>query len=341
MDRHERFMTRALELAELGRGSVSPNPMVGCVITYQDQIIGEGYHESYGGPHAEPNAIHAVEDPHLLKEASVYVTLEPCAHFGKTPPCADLLVSKGVKEVIIAARDSNPLVGGQGIARLEAAGITVLTGVLEREARLQNRRFFTMIEKQRPYIILKWAQTMDGFIARSNYDSKWISNELSRQLVHRWRAEEDAILVGTKTAHYDNPRLNVRDWTGKDPLRLVIDNQLTLDTSLHLFDQTQPTVCYNLVKSEQKENLQYVRLERGYPLTRILGDLNQRKTQSLIVEGGSVLLQHFIGLGLWDEARVFTGTSTFGEGIPSPKMGRPACEIFDIEGDRLERYINA
>jgi diaminohydroxyphosphoribosylaminopyrimidine deaminase/5-amino-6-(5-phosphoribosylamino)uracil reductase len=339
MEKHELYMRRALDLAELGRGRVSPNPLVGCVIVVDDQIIGEGYHEHYGGPHAEPLAVATVKDPDLLERATVYVTLEPCAHVGKTPPCADMLVAKKVKEVIIATKDSNPLVGGRGIAKLRAGGLTVTTGVLEKEARSQNRRFFTQMEKNRPYVLLKWAQTMDGFVARANYDSKWISNVHSRQLVHRWRAEEDAVLVGTKTAYYDNPKLNVRDWTGRDPLRIVIDKQLTLDPNGFLFDQTQPTICYNQIKEEKQDNLLYVKLPPDFQVGDLLADLHSRKVQSVLVEGGSVLLQHFIGQDLWDEARVFTGNVTFGSGIPSPHLNRVPSQTHDILGDRLDVYF--
>lgn len=333
-------MARALELAEWGAGSVSPNPLVGCVIVRDGRIIGEGYHEVYGGPHAEPNAVAAVGDPALLEGSTVYVTLEPCAHYGKTPPCADLLVSKKVQEVVIAARDSNPLVGGKGIDILQTAGISVVAGILEQEARWQNRRFFTAMEKKRPYLILKWAQTRDGYIARPNYDSKWISNPLSRQLVHRWRAEEDAILVGTKTAHYDNPKLNVRDWTGRDPVRIVIDKHLTVDPNSFLFDRTQPTLCYNLLKSEVSENLEFVRMDQSFSLEDLLADLHRRKVQSLIIEGGSHLLQQFIERELWDEARVFTGKIEFGAGIPAPRTGTLPWETRTIEDDRLDLYLN-
>lgn len=339
MTRHEAYMRRAMELAELGRGSVSPNPMVGCVVVVDGRIIAEGYHQQYGGPHAEPNALSEVTDPHILKKATVYVTLEPCAHFGKTPPCADLLVSKEVAEVIIGAADTNPLVGGKGVEKLRSAGISVTTGILEKEIRWQNRRFFTAIEKQRPFVILKWAQTRDGFVARANYDSKWISSSKSRQLVHRWRAEEDGILVGTKTAHFDNPKLNVRGWKGKNPTRIVIDRRLTLDPNLALFDRSIPTVCYNIVKEEKEERLEYVRLKSDFDLSDILDDLFKRKIHSLIVEGGSILLQQFIRLDLWDEARVFTGLPFFGSGIPSPKLDQLPFETHTIGDDRLDLYL--
>ena len=332
------FMRRALELAEWGRGSVSPNPMVGCVIVHEEKIIGEGYHRSVGGPHAEVNAVNSVENQELLKEATAYVTLEPCAHWGKTPPCANLLVEKGLKKVVIAAVDSNPLVGGKGIEILRNAGIEVETGVLEKEARLQNRRFFTQIEKQRPFVILKWAQTQDGFVAREDFSSKWISGSLSRQLVHKWRSEEDAILVGKNTARYDNPSLNVRDWTGKNPLRIVLDSNCELPDSLHLFDRTIPAICYNSKKSDSHQNLDFVDLGNNFSISDILKDLNSRKIQSLIVEGGRAVLSQFIESGLWDEARVFTGKTTFGAGIPAPILNQNPDESLTIGEDILNIY---
>lgn len=333
-------MRRALELAEWGRGHVSPNPMVGCVIVHDGFIIGEGYHQQYGGAHAEPNAVQAVERPELLKEATVYVTLEPCAHFGKTPPCAQLLVDKQVKKVVVAVKDPNPLVAGKGIQMLRDAGIEVEVGVLEQEAAALNKRFFTKIQKKRPYVILKWAQTQDGFVARPDYSSKWISNTHSRQLAHRWRAEEDAIMVGTKTAYYDNPRLNTRDWEGKNPVRVVIDKKLTLDNNLHLFDGSQPTICYNLEKEEEEEHLSFVKLEQDFRLQDILNDLYHRNIQSVIVEGGSFLLQMFISDELWDEARVFIGDTRFGSGIPAPLLNQKPEEMRDIMGDLLCVYKN-
>lgn len=341
MIKDELYMLRAIELAELGRGNVRPNPLVGCVIVHDDKIIGEGYHKVYGGPHAEVNAVEAVENKKLLKAATVYVTLEPCAHFGKTPPCADLLVRHAVHKVVIAALDSNPLVGGLGVAKLQAAGILVETGLLEDKVRRQNSRFFTVMEKHRPYVLLKWAQTKDGFVARTNYDSKWISNSHSRQLVHKWRAEENAIMVGTKTAYFDNPHLNVRDYEGNDPVRVVIDKKLTLDQNSFLFNQLQQTICYNNVKNEALENLEYVKLSEDFSLSELLNDLHKRKIQSILVEGGSYLLQKFISENLWDEARVFTGSSKFGTGIKAPQTGLLVEETYNVIGDKLEVYINA
>ena len=340
MDRNVQFMRRALELAEWGRGRVSPNPMVGCVIVHGDLIIGEGYHQQYGGAHAEPNAVNSVYHPALLKEATVYVTLEPCAHFGKTPPCAQLLIEKQVQKVVVAVKDPNPLVAGKGIQMLREAGIEVEVGVLEKEAAALNKRFFTQIQKKRPYVILKWAQTKDGFVARGDYSSKWISNAHSRQLVHRWRAEEDAIMVGTKTAYYDNPRLNTRDWEGKNPVRIVIDKKLTLDNNLHLFDHSQPTICYNLEKEDTEENLSFVKLNQDFGIQDILDDLRHRNIQSLIVEGGSFLLQTFISEELWDEARVFIGDTRFGNGIPAPLFNQKPEAMRNIMGDLLCIYRN-
>jgi len=336
----DRYMQRALELAAIGFGSVSPNPMVGCVIVRDGRIIGEGYHQKYGAAHAEVNAINEVKDHSLLQEATVYVTLEPCAHWGKTPPCANLLVEKKVQRVIIAAVDSNPLVGGKGIKILQDAGIEVITGVLEKEARLLNKRFFTQIEKKRPYVILKWAQTADKFVARTDFSSKWISNASSRQLVHKWRTEEDGILVGKNTARVDDPALNVREWVGKNPIRMVIDSKLELPNSLQLFDRTIPTICFNTQKSEKLENLEYIKLSQGFEVSELLGELASRNIQSLIAEGGSYLLSKFIESELWDEARVFTSQNKFGAGIPAPQMNQQSLENYHILNDLLEIYYH-
>ncbi|MBI0400684.1 bifunctional diaminohydroxyphosphoribosylaminopyrimidine deaminase/5-amino-6-(5-phosphoribosylamino)uracil reductase RibD [Cyclobacterium marinum] len=337
---HIKYMQRAIELAELGRGSVSPNPMVGCVIVHNGLIIGEGYHQKYGEAHAEVNAIASVKDKSLLKEATLYVSLEPCVHFGKTPPCADLIVKYQLKEVIIAAVDSNPLVEKKGIQKLEQAGIGVTTGILEQEVRNQNVRFFTQMEKKRPYIILKWAQTKDGFVARTNFDSKWISNSLSRQQVHRWRTEEDAILVGTNTARYDNPRLNARDWHGKDPLRLVVDRELKLEESLHLFDGKQDTIIYNHQLNKTIGKTEWAKMDVSIDAKAIVADLYARNIQSLIVEGGAAVLGDFIANDLWDEARVFTGNAKFGLGIPAPIMTTIPTAQYTFKEDLLAIYRN-
>lgn len=339
-DQDTLFMERALELAELGRGKVSPNPMVGCVIVHDDKVIGEGWHQKYGEGHAEVNAITSVQDHSLLVESTAYVTLEPCSHHGKTPPCADLLISKRVKRVVIGAVDTNPLVGGKGIKRMADAGIQVDHGLLAHDSRMLNSRFFTFIEKKRPYIILKWAQTEDGFVARENYDSKWISGEQSRSLVHQWRAEEDAIMVGRLTAQHDNPQLNVRGWEGSDPVRIVMDKELSLSKDLKLFDGQQRTLVYNKRKSEASKNLELIEVQSDDYLSFILDDLYQKKVQSVIIEGGSLLLKSFIDLGLWDEARVFTASAKFEKGIPAPLIKGTVIDEAEIGEDTLQIYTN-
>ncbi len=301
-------MQRALDLAALGLGSVSPNPMVGCVIVHNEQIIGEGWHRKYGQAHAEVNAVEGVIKKYpdnyktLLASSTVFVSLEPCSHFGKTPPCSDLLIEHGVRRVVICNHDPNPLVSGKGITKLQNAGIEIITGLLEAEGHELNRRFFAFIEQQRPYIILKWAQTADGFIAEKSGKPIAISNALSQALSHKWRTEEDAIMVGTNTAFNDNPQLNARHWVGRNPVRVVIDRSARLPQTLHLFDGSQQTIRY----------------EKALDLPQIVQDLFEKKIQSLIVEGGAMLLQGFINQGLYDEIRVFKATKRAGEGIAAP-----------------------
>lgn len=336
---YETFMRRALTLASHGKGLVSPNPLVGCVIVHEGKIIGEGWHKHYGGPHAEVNAVANVADKTLLNKSTVFVTLEPCSHFGKTPPCADLLIAEKVQKVVVANLDTNPLVSGEGIRKLRAAGIEVVTGILDKEARELNKRFFTAIERKRPYIILKWAQTSDGFVARENYDSKWISNEYSRQLVHRWRTEEDAVLVGMKTAQHDNPQLNVRDWTGRNPTRIVIDRFLKLSPKLHLFDGKQKTICYNLMLHEEHENNLRIRIPEVNFLESLIEDLYKRKIHSVIIEGGAQTLAAFINANLWDEARIFISPQQFGKGIEAPTV-KGETHTHYIQGDVLQLIYN-
>jgi diaminohydroxyphosphoribosylaminopyrimidine deaminase / 5-amino-6-(5-phosphoribosylamino)uracil reductase len=323
------FMQRALQLARLGAGMVSPNPMVGCVIVREGKIIGEGYHQKYGEAHAEVNAVNSVLDKSIISESIVYVTLEPCSHFGKTPPCADLLIKHQVKKVIVCNLDPNPLVAGQGIEKLRQAGVEVETGLLEEEGRALNKRFFTFIEKQRPYIILKWAESADGLIAKKNYEAVQISNLLSRRFVHKMRAENDAIMVGTNTARYDNPRLDTRFWTGKNAIRVLIDKGLSLSRSLNIFDGSQKTVCYHSVEGNiggvdiYSKNTEVALLKDDFRSSIehfILQDLYQRKVQSLIIEGGTFLLQSFIDLGLWDEAVILKSKMILEDGIQAPKM---------------------
>ena len=331
-------MLRAIELARLGTGSVSPNPLVGCVIVHDGKIIGEGWHKKYGEAHAEVNAVESVSNKALLKEATLYVNLEPCSHQGKTPPCAEMITRHQIRKVVIANVDTNPKVSGSGIKKLRDAGVEVISGVLQREGRDLNRRFFTFVEKQRSYIILKWAETDDGFIAHENYESKWISNDNSRQLVHRWRTEEDAVLVGTRTALHDNPQLNVREWTGRNPTRVFIDRFLRLDEKLNLFDRSQPTLCYNLLKHEEHHNLKLIRLDEGTFWEDMIHDLYMRNIQSVIVEGGGLTLQTFIDGGWWDEARIFRSHHTFGKGIKGPLIRGKLISEDKIKDDQLSIY---
>lgn len=334
----EHYMLRCLELARMGVGLVSPNPLVGCVIVKDEKIIGEGWHQHYGGAHAEVNAVNSVVDKDQLAGSTVYVNLEPCSHFGKTPPCTDLLIANKVGRVVIANTDTNKLVAGKGIEKLKAAGIEVVQGVREEQGRVLNKRFFTFHEKQRPYIILKWAQTLDGFVARSNYESKWISNELSRQVVHKWRSEEDAVLVGTKTAAHDNPVLTVRNWSGRNPVRIVIDRFLRLPDKLLLFDGSVKTICYNVLKHEEHPNLLLFRLPELNFLESLLEHLVSSGIQSVIVEGGSTTLSLFINAGCWDEARVFTATRQFYAGITAPAFTGTLVAEERFENDTLRIY---
>lgn len=315
-------MKRAIELAYLGLGKVSPNPMVGCVIVKDGLIIGEGWHQEFGGPHAEVNAVHTVLSRDKIAGSDVYVSLEPCSHHGKTPPCADLLIDLGVQNVYVSNLDINPVVKGKGIKKLKEASINVTINVCMEEGRMLNKRFFIYHTKKRPYIILKWAQTADRFIARKNHESKWISNEYSRQLVHKWRSEEDAIMVGANTVMYDNPRLNVRDWPGpvRQPVRIVIDPNLRIPPDRALYDGSQNTIVYNIKKTGFQSGAEWVKVQKTILLEEIMSDLYQREILSVIVEGGSHLIQSLITQGLWDEARIFISEQSFGEGIKAPDL---------------------
>ena len=318
-------MTRAIELAKLGMGRVAPNPMVGCVIVRDGKILGEGYHRKYGEAHAEVNAINSVLSPELLCESTMYVTLEPCSHFGKTPPCADLIIEKRIPRVIVGTIDTNEKVSGRGLERLKNAGIEVITGVLKDECDRMNRRFLTVHEKRRPYIILKWAQTEDGFIDRSREEEEfgqptWITNNLSRIAVHKMRSDEAAILVGTNTALKDNPSLTVRHWSGNHPLRMVLDRKGILPDNCALLDQSTETIVFTEAALPSKQNLEYVRIDFGSGmLEEINAFLSGRGIQSLLVEGGKALLESYLLKGLWDEARVYIGNKRFGSGVKAPE----------------------
>lgn len=348
MEQHEPFMKRCIELAALGMGAVSPNPAVGAVIVHEGRIIGEGYHGKYGESHAEVNAIRHVfenrEDAeNLLKGSAMYVSMEPCAHFGKTPPCADLIIRNSIPRVIVGCRDPFTNVNGKGIEKLRDAGIEVIEGVLAEQCISLNKRFFTRIRKQRPYIILKWAQTADKFFAPADGNQRWITSALSKQVVHQWRSIEDAVLVGKNTALHDNPQLNVRDWSGRDPLRIIIDRNLELPPHLHVFDQSQDTIVFNALKTEITGRIKYLELEDFDKLLPqlICYQLYLMDIQSLIIEGGAKTLNLFIKAGLWDEARVFTGRQVWGNGIPAPVLNAPPSETLSSGPDILEVWQNS
>lgn len=315
-------MHRCIELARNGLGNVAPNPMVGCVIVSNGKIIGEGYHQKYGEAHAEVNAINSVKDKENLKPATLYVNLEPCCYHGKTPPCTDLIIRHKIPKVVIGCTDPAPKVSGKGIKQLKKAGCNVTYGTLEKECKELNKRFFTFNEMKRPYIMLKWAQTMDGFIAYpSAKKPNRISCELSHTIVHKWRSEEQAIMVGTNTAHLDNPQLNVRKWNGKDPLRIVLDKTLRLSKDLHLFDRSIPTVVFTSCENKSQKNLEYVNIDfEKNIIPQILKDLYRREIQSIIIEGGTELLNSFIKNDIWDEMRVFIGNKIFGNGTKAPEL---------------------
>jgi len=348
------WMRRALHLAEYGRGSVSPNPMVGCVIVHQDKIIGEGWHRQYGGPHAEVRAVEDAErrdNGRFLSESTVYVTLEPCSHTGKTPPCADLLIRKNVKRVVICNGDPNPLVSGNGIRKLQDAGIGVETGLLSDEGYELNKRFFNAFKNNRPYVILKWAETADGFLGTANGSPVAISGTFSNMRVHKWRSEEDGILVGFNTALVDNPRLNVRKWEGRDPVRVILDRNLILPETLHVFDNQQPTVIVNYrqesalpVSPERYADAletAYVKVNPARDeIMQLLVKLNQRKIQSVFVEGGPAVLASFIKSGLWDEIRRCQSTKILGEGIKAPAPAGILTGSEKIQEDLWTYYRN-
>jgi len=317
-------MHRCLELAQLGAGYVAPNPMVGAVLVHEGRIIGEGWHKEYGKAHAEVNCINAVqeEDRQFISQSILYVSLEPCAHYGKTPPCTDLIIRHKIPKVVIGCRDPFKEVDGKGIEKLKAAGIEVETAVLEEECRELNKRFFTFHKKQRSFIILKWAQTADGFIAGDDSKRILISNEFSNRLVHKWRSEEAAIMVGTNTALRDDPALTTRLWPGPSPVRLVIDMNLRLPGSLKVFDGSERTIVFNTIKEDEKPNLSFIKLDKEKQFVPQLMDVLYRlPLQSVLVEGGAALLQTFIESGVWDEARVIVnGELSIGNGLPAPVL---------------------
>ncbi len=337
---HQKYMKRCIQLAGNGLGTTYPNPLVGSVIVYKDTIIGEGWHKKAGEAHAEVNAVNSVKDKSLLAHSTLYVNLEPCSHFGKTPPCSDMIIRLGIPDVVIGTVDPNAKVAGQGIERLKAAGIKVTVGILEKECLELNRRFFTFHEKKRPYIILKWAESADGFIAPETKNGNrpvWISNTYSRQLVHKWRSEEQAILVGTQTAIDDNPKLDVRDWSGNQPVRIAIDRSGRIPADSHIFDNQQETIVFSeKFFPSQKENVIFEPIDFGANiLPQILAILHRREILSVIVEGGRQTLQRFIDANLWDEARVFTGDAVLKDGTKAPEIRNQIAEKHSVDKDEL------
>lgn len=336
---HEIYIKRCIELAKNGLGTTYPNPLVGSVIVHEGKIIGEGWHQKSGEAHAEVHAINSVKDKSLLSKSTIYVSLEPCSHFGKTPPCCDLIIKHKIPNVVIGTVDPNEKVAGNGIKRLLENGANVTVGILENKCNELNKRFFTFHNKKRPYIILKWAESTDGFIAPLHRDKKepvWLSNEFSRQLVHKWRSEEQAILVGTKTVLDDNPKLDVRDWNGKNPIRIVIDRTGKIDSSYYVKDKKTKTIFI----TEQEnilsdENCIYENVIFENRLAEKIGAiLYKNHIQSVIIEGGTTTLETFINENLWDEARVFRSKIQLNEGVKSPVL-KENSEVTTIQNDEL------
>jgi diaminohydroxyphosphoribosylaminopyrimidine deaminase/5-amino-6-(5-phosphoribosylamino)uracil reductase len=341
MTTDEKYMRRCLELATNGLGNVAPNPMVGAVLVHNEKIIGEGFHRQFGEAHAEVNALHNAIANHgeeILKQSVLYVSLEPCSHTGKTPPCADLILEKKIPSVVIGCMDPFHQVRGEGIKKLNAGGIIVTQPILEKECREVNRRFFTFHEKQRPYIILKYAQSQDGFISpeTATEHNRWITNEYSRAMVHKWRSEEQSIMVGTNTARKDNPFLTVREWKGKNPVRIMIDRELKVDVLHNIYDLAATTLIYNGVKNETEKKHEFIRIDfKKNILPQILHSLHQKNIQSVIVEGGTKLLQTFIDEKCWDEARIFTGNKFLENGIKAPVIHGKVISTETILEDKL------
>ena len=340
MNNHEHYIARCIELAKNGFGTTYPNPMVGSVIVYNGQIIGEGWHKKAGESHAEVNAISSVKDRSLLDKATIYVSLEPCSHFGKTPPCCDLIIENKIPNVVIGTVDSNIKVAGNGIKRLREAGANVIVGILEDECYELNQRFFTFHEKKRPFIILKWAKTQDGYIApleKKEQKPVWITNSYSRQLVHKWRTEEQAILVGTQTVIDDNPQLNARDWDGNNPIRIVIDQNNRIPKTSYIFDNQAKTILFSKNKTLiSSENCIFEVIDFQQNIAQqIIDKLYEHQIQSVIIEGGAQTLQTFIDANLWDEARIFTGNIEFGNGIKAPILNQIPYKKEEIATDEL------
>lgn len=344
MHDHSQWMQRCLVLANNGAAAAAPNPMVGAVLVHEDGILAEGWHQRDGDAHAEANCLSAFGEGTLPAGSVLYVNLEPCAHQGRTPPCADLLITRGVERVVIAHTDPNPAVAGKGIARLEQAGVEVITGIEERQARWLNRRFLTSILKQRPYVVLKWAQSADGFLDRHPRiarEVQRISCAATDVLVHRWRSEEQAILVGSRTVLNDNPRLNVRHVEGRSPVRLVIDREDRIPHDSFIFDGSAPTWVFTSADQADPVAAERLTLVAGAPIIdQVLAQLRSRSIRSLLVEGGAELIGHFLACGLWDEARVIIGEPDLGRGTPSPAISNPPLRTLRSGTDRIRLFVN-
>lgn len=340
---HTNWMHRCLQLASLGAGSAAPNPMVGAVLVKDDRILAEGWHHAFGGPHAEVECLRAFGDRPIPSDAVLYVNLEPCAHHGKTPPCAELLVERGVKHVVIGQRDPFPGVAGKGIAILEAANVQVTEHVLHAECRWHQRRFLTSIEQGRPYIILKWARSMDGLLDRHPRNERGvqrISNATTDLIAHGWRSVEQAILVGSRTVLNDDPSLTVRHLDGVHPLRVVLDRKGTTPVDSAVYSKAAPTLLFTTAPRSDLQVDQVSLTENEEPISRMLSTLHTRGIRSVIVEGGAELLGHFIRSGIWDEARVITGAVHFGQGTPAPLLDTSPSMMIRSGTDRIDHFLN-
>ena len=332
-------------MAKNGLGTTYPNPLVGCVIVYDNKIIGEGWHKKSGEAHAEVIAIESVQNKKLLSSSTLYVSLEPCSHFGKTPPCADLILKYKIPNVVIGTIDPNSKVAGKGIQKLKDSGVNVTFGILEKECNELNKRFFTFHRKNRPFIILKWAESSDGFISPKNRDEQkpvWISNAYSRKLVHKWRSEEQAILVGTQTIIDDNPSLTVRDWTGENPIRVIIDKENSIDSSKNVFDNQAKTIVFSTKEAtSNSETIQNIKLDFDINSTQtIVEKLYENNIQSIIIEGGRKTIQSFIDANIWDEARVFIGEIQLQDGTKAPELKKAIYSKSYLKKDTLLTYRN-
>lgn len=341
---HEIYMQRCFQLARKGLGSTKGNPLVGSVIVHNNRIIGEGWHKEYGKNHAEVNAVFSVKetDKHLLSQSTIYVNLEPCNHHGKTPPCVDLILQNKIPRVVICNIDPFSLVKGKGIQRLRKGGVEVTTGVLDNEGRKLNRRFFTFIEKKRPYVILKYAQSKDHFFAKNSNEQTWLTNAQCKRLVHKWRSEESSILVGTQTAFTDNPKLTNRyfDET-KQPMRILIDEDLMIPKSNALFQEKHPTIIFTKHQTKLEGNKHFIQLDfQKNVVQQILNTLHQYQLSSVIIEGGKKTIDSFLRANLWDEARVLTGNVTLTNGLPSPTLHGQKINEFHLENDIVSIYKN-